>query len=110
MKVLYGGISGLTGNNSAATLINGTDALYLPLPFFFSRDSGVSLPTAALPYNEIKIEFTFRNSGDLLYSHYQQKLHLTVSAVPGTVTAGTVAAQYTWCSIIKMFKFGLTTL
>ena len=40
--------------------------LNLPLPFFFSRDSGVALPTAALPYNEMRINFTFRNWNELL--------------------------------------------
>ena len=38
-------------------------SLNLPLPFFFSRDSGVSLPTAALPYNDLKIKFMFGSYG-----------------------------------------------
>lgn len=40
--------------------------LNLPLPFFYSRDSGVALPTAALPYNDMRIQFSFRNWSDLL--------------------------------------------
>lgn len=40
--------------------------LNLPLPFFFARDSGVALPTAALPYNEMRITYTFRNWNELL--------------------------------------------
>ena len=40
--------------------------LNLPLPFFFSRDSGVALPTAALPYNDMRINFSFRNWTELL--------------------------------------------
>lgn len=40
--------------------------LNLPLPFFFARDSGVALPTAALPYNEMRITYSFRNWSDLL--------------------------------------------
>jgi hypothetical protein len=40
--------------------------LNLPLPFFYSRDSGVALPTAALPYNEMRINFSFRNWSYLL--------------------------------------------
>ncbi len=40
--------------------------LNLPLPFFFTRDSGVALPTAALPYNEMRITYTFRNWDELL--------------------------------------------
>lgn len=38
----------------------------LPLPFFYTRDSGVALPTAALPYNEMRISFTFRKWEELL--------------------------------------------
>ena len=40
--------------------------LNLPLPFFYSRDSGVALPTAALPYNEMRINFSFRDWTQLL--------------------------------------------
>ena len=40
--------------------------LNLPLPFFYSRDSGVALPTAALPYNEMRIQFAFRDWDQLL--------------------------------------------
>lgn len=40
--------------------------LNLPLPFFYSRDSGVALPTAALPYNEMRISFQLRDWTDLL--------------------------------------------
>ena len=40
--------------------------LNLPLPFFYSRDSGVALPTAALPYNEMRINFYFREWNQLL--------------------------------------------
>ncbi len=40
--------------------------LNLPIPLFYSRDTGVALPTAALPYNEIRISFKFRRWEDLL--------------------------------------------
>lgn len=40
--------------------------LNLPLPFFFSRDSGVALPTAAIPYNDMQINFSFRDWHELL--------------------------------------------
>jgi hypothetical protein len=38
----------------------------VPLPFFYARDSGVALPTAALPYNDMRIQFRFRDLQDLL--------------------------------------------
>lgn len=40
--------------------------LNVPLPFFYTRDSGVALPTAALPYNDMRIQFQFRNLSELL--------------------------------------------
>jgi hypothetical protein len=39
---------------------------HLPLPFFYTRDSGVALPTAALPYNDMKINFSFRDWSELI--------------------------------------------
>lgn len=36
------------------------------LPFWFGEDSGVALPVAALPFNDIKINYEFRNVSDLL--------------------------------------------
>ena len=52
------------GTQSAQVLPS--QVLNLPLPFFFTRDSGIALPTAALPYNEMRINFSFRNWTDLL--------------------------------------------
>ena len=52
--------------NSAGQQVLPAATLNLPLPFFFSRDSGLALPTAALPYNEMRINFAFRNLSDLL--------------------------------------------
>lgn len=54
--VAPGGVLGNVGGNN----------LNLPLPFFFSRDTGVALPTAALPYNEMQINFNFRDWNELL--------------------------------------------
>jgi hypothetical protein len=56
-----------------------SQVLNLPLPFFFCRDSGVALPTAALPYNDMRICFAFRNWNELLVveSLADTKLHAT---------------------------------
>jgi hypothetical protein len=40
--------------------------LNLPIPLFFTRDSGVALPTAAVPYNEMRLQFVFRPWNQLL--------------------------------------------
>jgi len=55
--------------------VNGTaHRLNLPLPFFFSRDTGVALPTAALPYNDMRINFRFRTQAALLSSFVKEVL------------------------------------
>lgn len=58
--------------------------LNLPLPFFYERDSGVSLPTAALPYNEMRVNFDMRDWTDLL--------EITNPAIQGTGANPTRAA------------------
>jgi hypothetical protein len=40
--------------------------LNLPLPLCHSRDTGVALPTAAIPYNDMRINFNFRDWTELL--------------------------------------------
>jgi len=63
--------------------------LNLPLPFFFSRDSGVALPTAALPYNEMRINFTFRNWNELLIAERNVTLALANSIYQRAATVPT---------------------
>ena len=43
--------------------------LNIPLPLFFSKDSGVALPTASLPYNDMRVVFSFRSLGELLTTY-----------------------------------------
>jgi hypothetical protein len=38
----------------------------VPLPFWFCEDSGVALPVAALPFNDVKITYTFRPFRELI--------------------------------------------
>lgn len=37
-----------------------------PLPFWFSEDTGVALPVAALPFNDVKVNYTFRRLDELI--------------------------------------------
>jgi hypothetical protein len=60
--------------------------LNVPLPFFYTRDSGVALPTAALPYNDMRIQFQFRNLGELLIADWCQQG--SVAATPVDVAVG----------------------
>ena len=75
---MIGNLQALTNpvqNNNGATSLgqlnptigpNGGTVLNLPLPLFYTRDSGVALPTAALPYNDMKINISFRTLAQLM--------------------------------------------
>jgi len=62
---MVGNVADLIEPHSAGVAIP-SYTLNLPLPFFYGRDSGVALPTAALPYNEMRINFSFRDWTELL--------------------------------------------
>lgn len=51
---------GANPNNLPSVVLN------LPLPFSHFRETGLALPAAALPYNEMKINFVFQNWQNLL--------------------------------------------
>lgn len=75
----YGGLqtasAGTTTGAVAGPQVLPSQVLNLPLPFFFTRDSGIALPTAALPYNEMRINFSFRNWTDLLIKDVYQTVN-----------------------------------
>jgi hypothetical protein len=54
-----------TAGGGSGTVIE-SQVLNLPLPICHSRDTGVSLPTAALPYNEMRLRFNLRNWTELI--------------------------------------------
>jgi hypothetical protein len=62
---MIGNFDDMTGPHAVGVALEAF-TLNLPLPFFYSRDSGVALPTAALPYNDMRIQFSFRNWSELL--------------------------------------------
>ncbi len=67
---MIGNIDELTNPGAAGIHVPVTTlpiaTLNLPLPLCHSRDTGVALPTAALPYNEMRINFNFRDWTELL--------------------------------------------
>lgn len=80
---------------SWTTMVNGdTSALgtggyfTLVIPFWFGEDSGVALPAAALPFNDIKINYDLRNWEDLLVLD------------PGLAAGGAAAAARTKNEIV----------
>jgi hypothetical protein len=78
-----GGVQTSSTVTSGQAQVLPSQVLNLPLPFFFSRDSGIALPTAALPYNEMRINFSFRNWTDLLI----KDVYIPLAAQSGSVVA-----------------------
>ena len=62
---MIGNVIPLTGHGADPLKLD-SHMLNVPLPFFYTRDSGVALPTAALPYNDMRIQFQFRGLEELL--------------------------------------------
>lgn len=67
------GYNNMIGNVSTMVLQQGPgtpvgDGSYrtVPLPFWFAEDSGLALPVAALPFNDIKINYIFRRWQELV--------------------------------------------
>ena len=83
---------GLNGQTTTATAqVLPSQVLNLPLPFFFARDSGVALPTAALPYNEMRINFSFRQWTDLLIKDTWYPLATNAATFPTVYTQASPA-------------------
>lgn len=92
------GYNNMIGNISSLTYPQASlpaATLNLPLPFFYSRDSGFALPTAALPYNEMRINFCFRDWKELLVvdSYSAGSVLTSRAAVDGDVTTTPVLGQ-----------------
>lgn len=74
--------------------------LNLPLPFWFARDSGVALPTAALPYNEMRISYTFRAWNELLTTYDATNTVVPAPSVLADIggTAPVLGTVQTWAN------------
>lgn len=95
-KNMIGDFDDLTGPHAAGVPIP-SFTLNLPLPLFYSRDSGVALPTAALPYNEMRITYSFRNWSDLLILDNLALLPAVPSGPVQLSQIGGVAPQLQLC-------------
>ncbi len=89
------------GNGASSSNTLPAFTINLPLPFFFTRDTGVALPTAALPYNEMRISLNFRDWTQLLVAYSSASavgtvptLAMLVGGVAPTMTNANVWAEY----------------
>ena len=80
---------------SGSATTNDAQVLNLPLPFFFARDTGVSLPTAAIPYNEMSIQFEFRKASELLVN-MSEATPAVYKALPATMAMPTLSDVQVW--------------
>jgi hypothetical protein len=63
---MIGDISAMTSPVLPDTPLGTGGYFSVPLPFWFTCDSGVALPIAALPFNEVRANFSFRRWQDLV--------------------------------------------
>jgi hypothetical protein len=100
---MIGNLPELTNYTTSGNTIP-SRTLNLPLPFFYSRDSGVALPTAALPYNDMRISFSFRAWNALLITTNTQfppgtNAHsVTTLADVGLTTAPSIVDSQVWAN------------
>lgn len=69
--------------------------LNVPLPFSHFRETGWALPTAALPYNDIKLNFNFRNWYELLIIDNNNSAILSSAPWPSSLTPTAGVPQLT---------------
>jgi len=94
----YDAHSTMIGNTPALTTFAAVidDAIInIPLPFSFFRDTGVSLPTAALPGNDIKINFRMKTYAPGSPNNMWVAAGGAGYALPGSTSSGTFVAGST---------------
>lgn len=101
---MIGNFDDMTGPHIVGTAIP-SFTLNLPLPFFYSRDSGVALPTAALPYNDMRVQFSFRNWSDLLIledganiTGLESRVAIVVGAAADIATTPVLGTTNVWAN------------
>ena len=96
---MIGNVSELTNPGSVGPGVGTTlpaVVLNLPIPICHARDTGVSLPTAALPYNEMRLRFNLRNFTDLLVLDNVSTQVSTQVRSTDLTTAPTISAAEVW--------------
>lgn len=79
------------GSNAPVTMLPQM-TLNLPLPLCHTRDTGVALPTAALPYNDMRLNFNFRDWSQLLIVDNLQT-GVSRAATPADIAGSTPQLQ-----------------
>ena len=98
-RMIGAGVETPQETGKGSYFLHGVDAnvartFSLPLPFFFTRESGVALPTAAIPYNDMRINFKFRTLAQLLTS-WNPAIHAIVPLISNAVAPASLTASLT---------------
>lgn len=78
------GYDKLIGNYSDLTVLSTTTksaTVYIPLKFFCNKFNGLAIPIIALQYHDIRIDFKFRESTNLVVKESAATVNATVSNV-----------------------------
>lgn len=59
-------VSGDPESNFGSGVYTPAYTMYIPLQFWFCRNTGLALPLIALQYHEVRLEFEFNNAADLI--------------------------------------------
>ena len=62
----YGRMIGDVAENTDMQLTHNEYTMYIPLQFWFCRNTGLALPLIALQYHEVRVHFEFANASDLV--------------------------------------------
>jgi len=63
---MIGNVPSMTNHGEVAQI--GARVVYVPLQFWFCRDSGSALPLIAMQYHNVRVNIAFRNFTDLVVS------------------------------------------
>jgi len=101
-RVIYANMIGTVSDmvdDVAPNVALGTGGYFsVVFPFWFGEDSGIALPVAALPFNDIKVNYTLRRWEEL------------VVIFPGTTAAGAGGGADTAATLSIVKQFDLTTV
>lgn len=97
---MIGDISSMTTPVGPSTPLGTGGFFSVPFPFWFGEDTGLALPVAALPFNDIKINYVIRDWRDLIV------VYPGTSAVGGP--GGPATGRAATCA--DVFVFGSTTV
>ena len=95
------GYDKLIGNNSEMTTLSTTTktaTIYIPLKFFCNKFDGLAIPLIALQHHDVRLDFKFRNSSQLIVKE-------SVTSAAATVTNISLLCNYVFLDSEERKRF-----